>query len=476
MSRRLGVSIAIAVIIGIYFSLTAVGYLSIGFLAKPLQDLTHIRADVIAALINFLLLMLVAVMVHASLLTLAERKWSAMMQDRVGPNRARINAPFLRDQSLAGVPHFLADGLKMMTKERFTPTEAEPFFYRLAPVLNFFPVFCLFAIVPVAPPVLVNGVLVKLQVAAPDFGILYMFALASMAVYGTALAGWASNNKFALLGGVRATSQMIAYEVALGLSLVGVMIVCESLRLEDMVAIQARYLWGGTGSFDIGLPAWGIFLQPVGFLLFFTAGLAETKRTPFDLPEGESEVIGYFVEYSGMAFGLFMITEFVEIVVFSAVLTVVFLGGHHIGIGDLWMARSLTAWNGAWGPVLAACIGGTVFWVKVLLLCYVQLAIRWSFPRFRYDQIQTLGWQILLPLGIGNVFLTGALAMFDPSHRALGVVGLLELAYLLSMIPSPTADAAHDDHAAAAGHDHGHGHAAGDGHGHAPAAAHGHGH
>jgi len=417
------------------------------------------------ALANILTLMLVFVMVIATMLTLAERKWSAMMQDRVGPNRARINLPGLRNQSLAGLPHVLTDVVKMLTKEDFMPANASRLLYNLGPILAFAPVFALFAVVPAGPSVLVFGRPVDMVVSNPDFGILYLFAIASLAVYGTSLAGWSSNNKFALLGGVRASSQMISYEVALGLSLVGMMIAFSTVQLPAMGQGQAEYLWKTNGAFDLGLPKWGILLQPLGFLGFFAAAFAETKRAPFDVPEGESEIIGYFVEYSGMKFGMFMISEFVEVVVLSGVTAAVFFGGYHLPFGEQWLSRlplfQENPW--VWGATL-----GTVFWTKVLFLCWVQLTIRWTFPRFRYDQIQTLGWKILLPAGLVNVFVSGALILWDPSLKALAVVGLLEIAVVFALAMGPSNEEAKE----ASGHagDQGHGHDALGAHGAALAA------
>lgn len=394
-------------------------------------------------LTNILVLLLVFVMVLATLLTLAERKWSALMQDRVGPNRARLGIPGLSNRSLAGLPHVVADSLKMLFKEDVVPARANKVLFNLGPMLAFAPVFALFAVVPAGPTVQVMDKAVSMVIATPDFGLLYVFAVASLAVYGTSLAGWSSNNKFALLGGVRASSQMISYEVALGLSLVGMMLAFSTVQLTEMTDAQARYLWKLPGAIDWGLPAWGIFLQPVGFLLFFAAAFAETKRAPFDVPEGESEIIGYFVEYSGMKFGLFMISEFVEVVVLSALLAAIFFGGYHLPLGEQWLhSQAFFREHGwVWGALL-----GTVFWVKVILLCYLQLAIRWTFPRFRYDQIQTLGWKILLPLGLVNLFVSGALVLWDPSLRLLALVGLAELgavAILTMTSKSPTPANAH---------------------------------
>jgi len=381
-------------------------------------------------LVQIVILMLVFVMVIASLLTIAERKWSAMMQDRIGPNRARIDLPILRDSALMGVPHLAADALKMLFKEDFVPKAANGFLFNLAPILAFGPVFALFAIVPVGPSVRVLDRVVPMVIATPDFGVLFLFAIASLAVYGTSLAGWSSNNKLALLGGVRAASQMISYEVALGLSLVGMMVAFSTVQLPELIDGQARYLWLFSPRFDLGLPAWGIFLQPVGFVLFFTAAFAETKRTPFDLPEGDSEIIGYFVEYSGMKFGMFMISEFIEVVVLSAVSTAIFFGGYHLPFGEGWLARRGLIENHPW---ILGVILSTVFWIKVVVLCWLQLAIRWTFPRFRYDQVQALGWKMLLPLGLLNVFISGALVLWDPSLRALAVVGLLEIGIVAAL-------------------------------------------
>ena len=391
---------------------------------------------------NTITLILVLVMVVASLLTLAERKWSALMQDRIGPNRARIALPGLKNQSLLGIPHFLADGIKMLTKEDFVPAHVSRFLYTLAPMLAFGTAFVLFAVVPVAPPIaaseiplvgsLASGLGVEasfpvsLQVA-PGFdpGVLFIFAFAGVAVFGTALAGWASNNRLALLGGIRGSSQMVAYEIALGMSLVGLMMIFQTLQLEVMTEGQAKGLFGGA------LPAWGIFLQPLGFILFFAASFAEHKRAPFDAPEGESEVLGYFLEYSGMRFGLFMISEFMATVVLSGVIASLFLGGYYLPLPPAWGADAwLASTFGAFGR---AVILGTVFMIKVVLLCWLQLTIRWTLPRFRFDKIQTLGWKILLPLALVNVAITAVVLLVDPSLELMAIVGLVQIALLVGI-------------------------------------------
>jgi NADH-quinone oxidoreductase subunit H len=455
--KAFSVLVAIGVILGAIFGLSAIAYLLGGLLGNW------------AWVSNLVILLLGFVMLIATFLTLAERKWSAMMQDRIGPNRATINVPGLRGRPLGGVFHVATDAIKMLTKEDFRPKIADPLLFSIAPILAFAPVLALFAVVPVGPEVLVKvpftdkAHLVGLQVANPNFGMLWIFAIASLAVYGTSLAGWASNNKFALLGGIRASSQMISYEVALGLGLVGIMMCFSSLRIPDLIAGQTAMLWGSEGDLGflgkVGIPAWGLFLQPVGFLIFFAAAFAETKRAPFDVPEGESEIIGYFVEYSGMKFGLFMISEFAEVVILSSITTALFLGGWHIGFGfDSTLTRELTQHDLGW---LLGAIYATIFWIKALILCYVQLAIRWTFPRFRYDQIQTLGWKILLPLALTNIFITGALILWDPSLQALAVVGFVQIGFILALTlkrAEPAGGHAADDP-----------HLADDAHGHAPA-------
>ncbi len=393
------------------------------------------------AVANLVTLMLVAMMTGAALLTIGERKWSAMMQDRIGPNRIRIFG-----NSLGGIPFLIADAVKMLTKENTEPAQRSALLFDLAPMIALAPAFMLFAVVPVGPPVEVFGHRVALQVANPDAGLLYVFGIASLAVFGTALAGWSSNNKLALLGGVRASSQMVGYEVSLGISLVGAMIAYQTLRLDEMTVAQGQPLWGW-------LPALGIFLQPIGFIVFFASAFAETKRAPFDLPEGESEIVGYFIEYSGMKFGMMMLSEFIEVVVLAAIVTAVFLGGWHPIFFEQWLRENLS-------PVWFAAVGGGVFLAKTLVLCWFQLAIRWALPRFRYDQIQRLCWKMLLPIAILNVFVTGAAVLLDPSLQLLMAIGLVELLVLLVLIfaaaraPEPAAAPAHaaHGHAAAAGH------------------------
>jgi NADH-quinone oxidoreductase subunit H len=469
VSRTIGMLVLIVALLAALVGLSAAFYLAAGWMGWGLNELLNWitgseglnRAWVYygAAVANVLTLMLVVMMISGSLLTVAERKWSAMIQNRIGANRIRVAG-----SALGGIPYLAADALKMLTKERVEPTGRTRFLYELAPLLAFAPVFALFAIVPVGPGIPLAAIVAKaggfstpvdpiaLQVAAVDAGLLYIFAIASLQVYGTTLAGWSSNNKLALLGGVRASSQMISYEVSLGLSLVGVMMTYRTLRLDEMVVSQGIPVLGP-------IPALGVLLQPIGFLIFFASAFAETKRAPFDLPEGESEIVGYFVEYSGMKFGMMFLAEFIEIVVLSAVITAVFLGGWHpLVVSTSWLRDSVS-------PLWFGAICAAAFIAKMIVMMWLQLTIRWLLPRFRFDQIQKLCWKLLLPVALVNVFVTGALLLLaddgngriDPSDIRpvawLGVITLIVLSVITAAVSrAPSAPA----HAPAHGGDHGH--------------------
>jgi len=419
----------------------------------------------VPGLLKILLLVMGFIMPLASLLTWMERKQSAMMQDRLGPNMASLNIGPLKLR-LWGIPHFIADGVKMLFKEDFIPRKAHRALYSLAPVFAFVPALVVFAIVPFGDAICYGHLFesmsaadvaqcadgrggTPLQIAQIDVGLLYYFAVASLATYGTALAGWASYNKWAILGALRASAQMISYEVAIGLTIVGALLVYGTLEPHALVKAQE-------GSY------WGIVLQPLAFVLFFTAAMAETKRAPFDLPEGESEIIGYFIEYSGMRFGLFFLGEFIEVIFMSAMLATLFLGGWGLPFGMMGSAgfssplmcqlffagagvgltvMGVAAWRTAkagelfgaivalvgvlhlfgaawslmtgWGTevphIMMVMLGLLVWGGKVFLLCGLQLLVRWTLPRFRYDQLMSLGWKGLLPLSIANIVITAIL-------------------------------------------------------------------
>ncbi len=324
------------------------------------------------------------------LLTWAERRGAAFIQDRLGPNRANVFG-----FTLIGLLHPLADGIKMMMKEDFIPAGADRVVHTIAPFLALFPVFVAFAVIPFGDRLPIFGYEVNLVVSEINIGILLVVAVMGLAIFGVFLGGWSSNNKWSLLGALRSAAQMISYEVTLGLTIIGILMVYQSVRLDEIVRAQGDLLFGF-------IPKWGIVTQPIGFLLFFTAAMAETKRTPFDLPEGESEIVaGYFLEYSGMKFGMFFMGEFAELVVVAGIVTSLFFGGWQIP----WVTTEMLL--NVFPGWLVALIQIGVFSVKVVALCWLQLTVRWTLPRFRYDQLMRLGWKMLLPISLANIFVTG---------------------------------------------------------------------
>jgi len=341
---------------------------------------------------------LFAVLNLAGIQTWVERKQSALMQDRIGANRAYFALPwkwaapinwFLRKLGGLGLLHPLADVIKLLTKEDFVPATGNRFLHTLAPWISVFFALVAFSAIPFGDRLILGGRVIELQVAQLDAGLLWVLALASIGIYGVILAGMASGTNYSVIGGLRAAAQMFAYEIALGVSLVGVVLWYGTLDLQQIVRLQGGALWGW-------LPNWGVFVQPLGCLVFMTAALAETKRVPFDLPEGESEIIGYFVEYSGMKFGLFFLTDFVETVLVAALTTVLFFGG--------WQVPGLP--TGAFSPNVMALLGVGAFTLKVAFFLWLFMAIRWTLPRFRYDQLMALGWKGLFPISLANIGLT----------------------------------------------------------------------
>lgn len=358
-----------------------------------------------------------AVLVIAMVLNLAgilgwiERKGSALIQDRIGANRASV----FGFAGMGLVNTLIADPLKFLTKEDFVPPAGDKFLHTLAPCLALFPALVTFAVIPFGDILVFGDRTINLQVAEINIGILYVFAMGSLGVYGVVIGAWASNNKFSLLGGVRGSAQMISYEIAMGLSAVGVLMVYGTLELQDIARSQgARIgellpLWLAFLDPVIGwLPAWGIVLQPLAFLLFFTAAVAETKRIPFDLPEGESELVaGYHVEYSGGKFLMFFAGEFAEIVTVAGLITTLFFGAWQVP----YLMRD--GFHFPWGGTLllphftVVFLQVSAFTIKVVFFCWLQILLRWSVPRFRYDQVMRLGWKMLLPLALLNVAVTG---------------------------------------------------------------------
>lgn len=381
------------------------------------------------ATLKGLFLVAALIMPLGGLFTWQERRQMSFMQDRVGPNRADIFG-----FTLAGIPHFLADGIKMVFKEDFQPAMAQKFLFQIAPLLAVAPAIIVWAMIPFGDGLLFMWRDVPYFYKAPlvvsnaDAGILALFAVVSIGVFGTVIAGYASDNKLGLIGSVRASAQMISYEVTMGLSLIGVFMIFGTVNLYDIAQAQTGTVWGV-------LPNWGVVYQPLAAVLFFFAAYAETKRGPFDMPEGESEIVGYFVEYSGMKFGMFMLAEYIAMLTTASLLVVMFFGAHHIPYlswnDDVypWLLSMVTAFAAPADPAvfdptrygirlpgtemfiqsasLFLCIMQfTVFVLKSWVLCFVQIGLRWSLPRFRYDQLMNFGWGLLLPLSIVNAVVT----------------------------------------------------------------------
>ncbi len=326
-----------------------------------------------------------AIATLGAILTWLERKESALIQDRVGANRASI----LGIRAF-GLPHIITDAVKMLTKEDFVPPGVPGWLHAAAPWITLVAAFLPMAAIPFGDAIRIGNHTVELQLLPMNVGLVYALAVASLAVYGVVLAGWITRNKWAVLGSLRGAAQMIAFGVALGISVVGAVIVYETLDLQAMVHWQNATMLHGW------LPRWGIFFQPLGFILFLVVGIAETKRIPFDLPEGESEIIGYFLEYSGMKFGAFFLADFIETVMVAMMTTTLYLGG--------WSIPYLPV-GGLTDPKIAVA-QMLVFWVKVFLLCWFLLLVRWTLPRFRIDQALKLGWEYLVPLAILNIIIT----------------------------------------------------------------------
>ncbi|HCU25823.1 MAG TPA: NADH-quinone oxidoreductase subunit H [Deltaproteobacteria bacterium] len=404
---------------------------------------------ILKILIPFLLIMQIL-----PVLIWLERKGAAYIQDRRGPNRASIFG--IR---LGGMIHSLADVVKLIFKEDISPSHANRFIYTLAPFLAMAVACMTFVVIPWGAPLDWKGGTFTLQAIDLNVGILYIFAIASMGVYGIMLAGWSSNNKYSLLGGLRSSAQMISYELTLSLSVVGVLILAGSLELNSIVTDQGAHLWN-----------WNFFRQPLGCLLFLVSAFAETNRLPFDLPEAEAELVaGYHVEYSGLKFALFFMAEYANMIVASALIATLFFGGWQVpfvstgtlrlhatsilyysilaiglfsilagwfllrrkpkvtyhdarayetkvlGIPAILLGMSLVVGQSLLGPLALGESGSQVaaaffqfgaFLLKILFFCWTFIWVRWTLPRFRYDQLMKLGWRVMLPLALANVVVT----------------------------------------------------------------------
>ena len=321
---------------------------------------------VIEAIIKSALMVFVLATAFAYL-TLAERKIAAFVQVRKGPNRV---GPW-------GLMQPAADGIKLLFKEEMVPAGADKVLFFLAPILTMIPAMVIMAVVPIGPDVELFGRSIRLGISDLNVGMLYILSVASVAVYGIVLAGWSSANKYSLLGGLRASAQMISYEIALGLSIIGPIILAGTMSLQGIITAQQQ-------------STWYVLWQPVGALVFFLAGLAEVNRAPFDMPEAEQELTaGYFTEYSGMKFSLFFMGEYIKMVAVCAIATTLFLGGYL-------------------GPYVEQLpwLGILYFTIKTTALLFLMIWIRLTLPRLRYDQLMAFGWKVLLPLSLANVVVT----------------------------------------------------------------------
>jgi len=343
-----------------------------------------------AFILEKLILIVIVVMgslVIAMYTTYAERKVAAILQDRRGPNRA---GPF-------GILQPVADGLKLFFKEEIIPNFSSKFLFILGPAMAMLTAIMTGAIVPWGDHVNFFGRTISLQVADVNVGILYVFGVVSLGVYGIMIGGWASNNKYSLLGGLRAASQIISYELAMGISLIALLMVTGTLSLREMV-LQQQQGW------------WNILYQPLGFLIFLICAFAECNRTPFDLPEAENELIGgYHTEYSSMKLGFYLFSEYINMFVSSVVMSTLFFGGY-----DLLPFVDESAWglSANW----MALIGIAALMAKVCFFLFLFMWVRWTIPRFRYDQLMKLGWQILIPLALVNMLVTGAVILMKQNN------------------------------------------------------------
>jgi NADH-quinone oxidoreductase subunit H len=331
------------------------------------------------AQIGIALIIFFALQISAAVMVYMERKVAAYLQQRVGPTRV---GPY-------GLLQPIADIVKLMFKEELRPGAADTLLFYLAPMISATAAFAAFAVIPFGATTTLFGLLdepLRLEVADVNVAVLVIFAISSMNVYGIVLAGWASNSKYSLLGGLRSSAQMISYELSYGMALAGVLLLANSMSLREIVNLQAGTWYG--------LPRWFVFLQPIGFLIFMTAGVAETNRAPFDFPEAEQELVaGYHTEYSSMSFALFFLAEYINMVTVSCVATDLYLGGWHF-------------------PGVPESFGWIVFLVKISFILFFYIWMRWSLPRYRYDQLMSFGWKILLPASILNLIATAAIVLY----------------------------------------------------------------
>ena len=336
---------------------------------------TYILIKIIIVVSVFLVSLLIAMYS-----TYAERKVAAFMQDRLGPNRA---GPF-------GILQPLADGLKMFMKEEIIPDVSNKFLFILGPSLAMLTACMTSAVIPWGKGLTIDGVFYPIQVTDVNIGILYIFGVMSIGVYGIMIGGWASNNKYSLLGAMRASSQMISYEIAMGLAIISLVMMTGTLSVREISEQQA----GGH---------WNVFYQPLGFLIFLICAFAETNRAPFDLPECETELVGgYHTEYSSMKLGFYLFAEYINMFISSAIISTLYFGGYNMPFVGRWIHD----------PNILSMVGTVFLFTKIFFFIFFFMWVRWTLPRFRYDQLMNLGWKKLIPISIINIFITGLVMWF----------------------------------------------------------------
>lgn len=375
------------------------------------MDLTTlvIKSLIILAIFGITLLI-------ATYSTYAERKVAAFLQDRLGPNRA---GPF-------GLFQPLADAVKMFLKEDFIPAQASKWLFIIGPCLSMLTALMASAVIPFGDSIKYDGHTVAVQGIEVNIGILYIFGVVSLGVYGLMVGGWASNNKFSLLGAIRAASQNISYEISLGFSIIAILMMTGSLSLQHIVAEQNSFL------------EWNIFTQPLGFVIFLTCAFAECNRTPFDLPECETELIGgYHTEYSSMKLGFYLFSEYINMFVSSALISTLYFGGFHYPGMD-WVYNALTGSLGTVaGHNVATLIGTGALFTKIFFFIFFFMWVRWTLPRFRYDQLMNLGWKSLIPLSILNIVVTGAGLLFNIKYAPWLIVVVMVVLGATNAIKAP---------------------------------------
>ncbi len=342
-------------------------------------------ADILIRFALIVIIFLISLVV-AMYSTYAERKIAAFFQDRIGPNRA---GPY-------GILQPLADGAKMFLKEEIIPTNSSTFLFIAGPSLAILTACIGSAVIPWGQKLTIGTRVIDLQVTDINVGILYIFGVVSLGVYGVMIGGWASNNKYSLLGAIRAASQNISYEISMGLSIIALLMMTGTLRMGEIAAQQH-------GFWSHGWFTWNFFRQPLGFLIFIVCAFAETNRTPFDLPECETELVGgYHTEYSSMKLGFYLFSEYINMFISSAVMATLYFGGynfpfmHHLGLSENWVTL----------------LGVGALFIKIFLFIFFFMWVRWTIPRFRYDQLMDLGWKVLIPLAIANIVITGIVITF----------------------------------------------------------------